>query len=88
MQKTVRIDLRATDEDKQTLTQAAQLRKVSLTDFILNASRVAAEQVLSEPKRWVLTIAQMKNLNQALDAEPSDIPRLRELFQRPSPFSS
>ena len=82
-----RIEIRATAELKASLEKAAQLQNQSLSAFVVNASREAATRVLGDQTRFPLTASQMKSLNQALDAPPRELPKLKRMFVKPSIFS-
>lgn len=84
--KAERIALRVAAVDKDRLEQAARLQHKTLTEFVLAASREAAEVILGDQTRFVLPHAQMQALMAALDAPPRDIPQLKALFSRPSVF--
>lgn len=84
--KAERIALRVVDDDKKRLEQAAKLQNQSLTEFVLSASREAADIVLGDQTRFVLSKQQMAALNAALDAPPREIPQLKALFARSSVF--
>lgn len=84
--KAERIALRVVNDDKKRLEQAAKLQHQSLTEFVLNASRVAADLVLGDQTRFVLPKKQMAALNASLDAPPRAIPQLKALFARPNAF--
>lgn len=84
--KAERIALRVVNDDKNRLEQAAKLQHQSLTEFVLNASRAAADLVLGDQTRFVLPKKQMAALNAALDAPPRAVPQLKALFSRPSVF--
>lgn len=84
--KAERIALRIVNDDKKRLEQAATLQHQSLTEFVLNASRVAADLVLGDQTRFVLPKKQMAALNAALDAPPREIPQLKALFARSNVF--
>ena len=82
-----RIEIRTTAELKASLEKAARLQDQSLSAFVLNASREAATRVLGDQTRFTLTEAQIKTLNQALDAPARELPGLKRLFAKPSVFA-
>ena len=86
--RTEKLDLRLTAEAKRTLTAAARARRCSLSEFVLESALGRADEALADrrvfqlpPEKWDAFIA-------ALDAPPRDLPRLRELLNEPSVFSS
>ena len=84
--KTECIALWVAGNEKDRLMQAADLQGLSLSTFMLNASRTAADLALGNQTRFVLPKKQMIALNAALDAPPRTIPQLKALFARPSLF--
>ncbi len=86
--RSTRINLRINPRTKALLVQAAELQEIKLTDFMVKASQVAAEAVLAERNRFVLSPEKWRQFNAALDAPPRDIPALRQLFRGASPFGS
>lgn len=84
--KTERIALWVASNEKDRLEQAANLQGLSLSKFMLNASRAAADLVLGDPTRFVLPKKQMAALNAALDAPPREMSRLKALIAQPSVF--
>lgn len=81
-----RLNLRISPGVKDMIQRAAKLRKHSLTDFIVIASQDAAEAVLAEQTRFVLSKEQWTAFNAALDAPAKKIPALRRLLSEPSVF--
>ena len=84
--KAERIALRIAGEEKVRLEQAAKLQHQTLSEFMLSASREAADLALGDQTRFVLSKKQMAVLNAALDAPPHVIPQLKSLFARASVF--
>jgi uncharacterized protein (DUF1778 family) len=85
---TTRINIRVAPVTKKLLKSAAKLRKSSLSDFVLNSSMVAAENVLADQTRFVLPADKWAAFNAALDAPPKELPALKRLFAKPSVFES
>jgi len=82
--KSERIALRIAAEDKARLTSAAAIQRRSVTEFVLAASREAADYVLGEQTRFRLPSAKHRAFLAALDAPPQEIPQLKRLFSRRS----
>jgi uncharacterized protein (DUF1778 family) len=85
-QRTAKLDLRLTPEDKQRLQAAAATARRSVSEFVLESALVRAEETLADRTRFVLNAEQWKAFLTALDAPPRDLPRLQRLFQEPSVF--
>jgi uncharacterized protein (DUF1778 family) len=84
--RTTKLDLRLSPQAKQTLTAAARASHRSVSQFVLESALARAEETLIERRRFELNAAQWEAFMAALDAPPRDLPRLRQLFQEPSPF--
>ena len=85
-QRTAKLDLRLTPEDKRRLQAAAATSRRSVSEFVLESALVRAEETLADRARFALNAEQWKAFLTALDAPPRDLPRLTRLFQEPSVF--
>jgi uncharacterized protein (DUF1778 family) len=85
-QRTAKLDLRLTPEDKQRLQAAATASRRSVSEFVLESALVRAEEILADRTRFGLNAEQWKAFLAALDTPPRDPPRLRRLLQEPSVF--
>ncbi|HZV35369.1 MAG TPA: DUF1778 domain-containing protein [Verrucomicrobiae bacterium] len=83
-----RINLRVQAQIKRKILQAARLQRVKLTEFMISSSQSAAESVLAERTRFVLSPDKWREFNAALDSPPREIPALRRLFSKPSVFDA
>lgn len=81
-----RVNLRVDPKVKSVLVQAAKLRQVKLTEFMIKASQVAAETALAEQTRFFMPPEKWRKFNEALDSPPKEIQALRKLFAEPSVF--
>jgi uncharacterized protein (DUF1778 family) len=77
-----RVDLRMTPLAKQTLMQAANAAKKTLTEFLLDSGLHAAYATLADRRTFVLDDRRWEEFMAALDAPPADNPRLRALVAR------
>lgn len=84
--KTAYLNIRISKQQKEVIGQAAALRKVSLSEFVIENAFEAATQVLADNTRFVLSSEKWEQFCKALDAPPKTLPALKELFSRPSPF--
>jgi uncharacterized protein (DUF1778 family) len=84
--KEIRLNLRATQEQRELIERAAALKRTSLTSFILDNACEAAEQLLAEQHHFELSPQQWEDFCAALDAPPRELPGLKKLFNRPSVF--
>lgn len=82
-----RMDLRTTPEERDLIDRAVQATGGDLTDFVVSHTVVAARRVLADRNRFELdedSFAAWEEIN----ARPArDLPGLRRLMRRPSPFS-
>jgi uncharacterized protein (DUF1778 family) len=82
-QKTERIDVRASSSVKQLLQEAARSRHKSVSEFLLDAGVIAANQALADRRHFVLDDAQWEAFQQALDRPVRAKPRLKKLLGEP-----
>ena len=75
-------------EVKRRIIQAARLRRVVLTEFMIAASQAAADAALAERTQFTLSPQKWREFNAALDASPREIPELRRLFASPDVFGA
>ena len=81
-----RIEVRATPEDRALIDRAVSAAGTSVTAFILSSVTTAARQVLADRTEFVLSPA-AADAWEAINKRPGrDLPGLRKLMQRPSPF--
>jgi uncharacterized protein (DUF1778 family) len=83
-----RVNLRVAPSLKRLLQRGAAVKNQSLTDFIVAASRDAAETVLAEQTQFVLSPERWAAFAAALDAPARDLSALRQLLAETSVFES
>ncbi len=84
MEKSERIALRATVRERELLYQASRVRESTLSEFVLGAATVEAQQVLADRTRFELPPEDWDRFVELLDRPPVDKPRLRRLLTEPS----
>ena len=84
--RTEKLDLRLSPEAKRRIVAAAESQHRSVTDFVLQSALDRANETLADQRVWTLNAEQWKKFQEALDAPPRDLPRLRELLNTPGPF--
>jgi uncharacterized protein (DUF1778 family) len=84
--KATKVQLRLRADQKAVLARAAQLRRTSLSNFMLEHAYDAARQVLAEQVDIVMSPAEWQAFCKALDAPPRPIPALVKLLTQPSVF--
>ena len=81
--KSERIDVRATRPVKQLLQEAARASHKNVSEFLLDAGIVAANQALADRARFVLSPAGWVKFQTALDRPVKAKPKLRKLLREP-----
>jgi len=81
--KSVRIDVRASAPVKQLLQEAARACHKNVSEFLLEAGILAANQTLADRRRFGLDEAQWEIFQQALDRPVRLKPRLKNLLTQP-----
>ncbi|QZA16800.1 DUF1778 domain-containing protein [Mycobacterium malmoense] len=81
------MELRTTAEERELIDRAVKVSGTDLTDFVITHASAAARRLLADRDHFGLdssTLTQWEKIN----ARPArDLPGLRRLMQRPSPFS-
>lgn len=82
-----RINLRASARQEQLLKQAAAATDRTMTDFVLETAVVEAERVLADRRWFLIDDARWDEFQRLLDQPARDLPKLRALLAKPSPFA-
>lgn len=81
-----RMDLRTTPEERDLIDRAVEAAGGDLTDFVVSHTVAAAQRVLADRNRFELDADSLAAW-EAINARPArDLPGLRRLMRRPSPF--
>ena len=86
--KTRRLDLRLTEEQDALIRRAAEQDARSISDFVLSAATLEAQRRLADQRLFILNEEEHARFEEILQAPPTDDPKLRKLFDRPSPFGT
>ncbi len=83
--KSERIDVRASTPVKQLLQQAARAAHKNVSEFLLDAGIIAANQTLADRTRFELTADKWREFQAALDRPVSAKPKLKlkKLLSKP-----
>ena len=81
-----RIEVRATPEERALIDRAVAAVGTSMTAFVLSSVTTAARQVLAHRTEIVLSPEAADAWDATNERPAQDLPGLRELMQRPSPF--
>lgn len=85
--RSARLGLRATPQQETVLRRAAEVAHKSLTDFILDAAYLAAEQTLLDQRLFLVSGSQYQAFLEMLDRPETDSPGLANLFSRRPPWA-
>ena len=83
LSNTERIDVRASSAVKLLLQEAARACHKNVSEFLLDAGVLAANQALADRRHFVLDEAQWQAFEQALDRPVQAKPRLKQLLTEP-----
>jgi uncharacterized protein (DUF1778 family) len=82
-----RMDLRTTPEERELIDRAVAATGTDLTDFVVTHACDAARRVLADRDHFELNATALEEW-EAINARPArEIPGLRRLMQRRSPFT-
>ena len=81
-----RLEVRTTPEDRALIDRAVVVAETDLTDFVVSHLKVAAHRVLADRSDFVLDEAARQAWERINRRRARDLPGLRELMERPSPF--
>jgi uncharacterized protein (DUF1778 family) len=81
--KSERIDVRASLPVKLLLQEAARTAHKNVSEFMLDAAIVAANQMLADRQRFELPADQWKAFEAALDQPVGTRPKLKKLLSEP-----
>ena len=87
-QKASRFSIRASATQKRVIAEAARIKDTTISDFVLEQSLSAAQQVIADQVQFRLPKKQWKEFCDALDAPPKTIPALRRLLNKPGLFDA
>ena len=86
--KTQRLDLRLTKEQDALIRRAAEQDARSISDFVLSTATLEAQRRLADQRIFFMNDEQYARFEEILQTPPTDDPKLRKLFERPSPFGT
>ncbi|MCX5953171.1 MAG: DUF1778 domain-containing protein [Cyanobacteria bacterium] len=84
--KTNRIELRATEDDRDLLDPAAAALGTDRSSFLLAKGRLAAQRVLADREQFVLDADALQEWEWIISRPARSLPGLARLLERPSPF--
>jgi uncharacterized protein (DUF1778 family) len=81
------MDLRTTPEERELIDRAVVVAGTDLTDFVVTNTLVAARRVLADRDRFELDERAMAAWEKINSRPARDLPGLRRLMKRRSPFT-
>jgi len=87
-QKGARFSIRASAVQKKVIAQAARIKETTISEFVLEQTLMAAQEVIADQVHFTLPQKQWKEFCAALDAPPKSIPALRRLLAEPGIFDA
>lgn len=81
-----RLDLRTTQSERELIERAIATTGSGLTEFVVGSAVEAAQRVLADRDRFELTAQAAAEWDAINDRPARDLPGLRRLMERPSPF--
>lgn len=82
-----RLELRTTPEERELLDRAVAVTGTDLTDFVVSHASDAARRVLANRDRFELGAEAIQAWEKINSWPARELPGLRSLMERPSPFS-
>lgn len=82
-----RLDVRTTPEERELIDRAVAATGTDLTDFVVSSASEAARRVLAERERFTLDADALEAWEEVNARPARDLPGLRRLMDRPSPFA-
>ncbi len=82
-----RLELRTTAEERELIDRAVTASGTDLTDFVVTHASEAARRLLADRDSFHLDASTLKQWEHINTRPARDLPGLRRLMQRPSPFT-
>ncbi len=82
-----RFNIRTTVRDKDLVTQAAYVARMSTSQFVMQAALRSAEEILADQSRFVVPPEKWDAFVDALDRPAREVPALKKAVSKPNPFS-
>lgn len=82
-----RLELRTTPDERDLIDRAAAATSTGLTEFVVGSAVEAARRVLADRTQFELDPAATQAWEELNTRPARDLPGLRRLMERPSPFA-
>jgi len=83
-----RLEVRTTKDERALIDRAVAEQGTDLTEFVMSSLTVAARRVLGDRAEFVLDADSAEAWDTVNRRRARDLPGLRRLMERPSPFTS
>jgi uncharacterized protein (DUF1778 family) len=80
------LNIRVTEAEKKLVEQAATITHMAMSQFMLQATLRAAEEVLADQTRFILPADEWDRFVEFLDRPARVLPGLRSAASKPGPF--
>jgi uncharacterized protein (DUF1778 family) len=82
-----RLEVRTTEEERELIDRAVEVAGVDLSTFVVKYLVEAARELLADRDRFTLSAEAWAEWERINRRPAKELPGLRRLMQRPSPFS-
>ncbi len=82
-----RLELRTTPDERELIDRAAAATETDLTEFVVGSAVHAAQRVLADRDRFELDTDALEAWEAINAGRARELPGLRRLMERPSPFA-
>jgi len=82
-----RLELRTTPDERELIDRAASVTATGITEFVVGNAVEAARRVLADRDRFELDASALEAWEAVNARRARDLPGLRRLMERPSPFA-
>lgn len=82
-----RLEVRTTSGERELIDRAVAAQGTDLTEFVVSNLAVAAQRVLADRTEFVLDTDTVEAWEAINRRRARDLPGLRQLMERPSPFT-
>lgn len=84
--RSTKFDIRWTEAEQDLIKQASALKKSTATSFIRENALAAAESIVCEQQRFVLTTEQWAIVEKIFSAPAKVLPNLKKKLAQPEPW--
>ena len=85
--RTRRLEVRTTEEERELIERAVYTLGTDISSFVVREVVIAAREVLADREQFALSDEAQAEWERVNRRAPKDLPGLRRLMQRPSPFT-